>query len=80
MEPALDSRRLTVHVHAALSAFTDASGARWWSRVRWNCCLASSAAEVRHTARLTLTGPVRVLGPDRWLRCGTTVVQPAVVD
>jgi len=35
--------------------------------------LGTSSADVRHTARLSLTGPVRVLGPDRRMRCETRV-------
>ncbi|MFC5954346.1 hypothetical protein ACFP51_07560 [Streptomyces pratens] len=35
--------------------------------------LAASSAGIRHTARLTLTGPLRELGPDRRLVCGTEV-------
>ncbi|CAL9464476.1 hypothetical protein SUDANB126_02724 [Streptomyces sp. enrichment culture] len=65
--------RVTFRFHADLSAFTDRSGRRVVEPGVLELRLAASSADVRHTARLTLTGPVRVLGPDRRLRCGTEV-------
>jgi beta-xylosidase len=66
-----ESRRLTFRFHTDLSAFTDRSGSRVVEPGALELRLASSSAEVRHTAHLTLTGPVRVLGPGRRLRCET---------
>ncbi|MFF0220644.1 glycoside hydrolase family 3 N-terminal domain-containing protein [Streptomyces sp. NPDC004629] len=65
------SRRVTFRFHADLSAFTDRAGTRVVEPGALELRLASSSADVRHTAHLTLTGPVRVLGPDRRLRCET---------
>ncbi|MDQ1038207.1 beta-xylosidase [Streptomyces sp. V3I8] len=67
------ARRVTFRFHADLSAFTDRSGRRVVEPGELQLRLAASSADVRHTARLTLTGPVRVLGPDRRLRCETEV-------
>ncbi|MGW7405222.1 beta-xylosidase/alpha-l-arabinosidase [Streptomyces sp. NPDC054833] len=69
--PPGESRRVTFHFHADLSSFTDRSGSRVVEPGTLELRLASSSAEVRHTAHLTLTGPVRPLGPDRRLRCET---------
>ncbi|MEU5095785.1 glycoside hydrolase family 3 N-terminal domain-containing protein [Streptomyces sp. NPDC020996] len=65
--------RVTFRFHADLSAFTDRSGTRVVEPGALELRLAASSAEVRHTARLTLTGPVRPLGADRRLRCETEV-------
>ncbi|MFJ1973198.1 glycoside hydrolase family 3 N-terminal domain-containing protein [Streptomyces sp. NPDC087903] len=66
-----EARRVTFRFHTDLSAFTDRSGRRVVEPGALELRLAASGAEVRHTARLTLTGPVRELGPDRRLRCET---------
>ncbi|MFE9447288.1 glycoside hydrolase family 3 N-terminal domain-containing protein [Streptomyces sp. NPDC006739] len=63
------SRRVTFHFHADLSAFTDRSGRRVVEPGDLELRLASSSADPRHTARLTLTGPARAVGADRRLRC-----------
>jgi beta-xylosidase len=68
-----DAARVTFRFHADLSSFTDRSGRRVVEPGELELRLAASSADVRHTARLTLTGPVRVLGPDRRLRCETEV-------
>ncbi|MEU6348962.1 glycoside hydrolase family 3 N-terminal domain-containing protein [Streptomyces sp. NPDC047072] len=68
-----ESRRVTFHFHADLSAFTDRSGRRVVEPGALELRLAVSSADVRHTARIELTGPVRELGPDRRLRCETEV-------
>ncbi|MFE9685569.1 glycoside hydrolase family 3 N-terminal domain-containing protein [Streptomyces sp. NPDC006285] len=68
-----EARRVTFHFHGDLSAFTDRSGRRVVEPGALELRLAASSADVRHTTRLTLTGPVRVLGPDRRLRCETEV-------
>ncbi|MFB7495846.1 glycoside hydrolase family 3 N-terminal domain-containing protein [Streptomyces sp. NPDC056161] len=65
------SRRVTFRFHTDLSAFTDRTGTRVVEPGALELRLATSSTDVRHTARLTLTGPVRALGPDRRLRCGT---------
>ncbi|MFC9909052.1 glycoside hydrolase family 3 N-terminal domain-containing protein [Streptomyces sp. NPDC127197] len=70
LEPG-DAARVTFRFHADLSAFTDRSGRRVVEPGALELRLAASSADVRHTAQLTLTGPVRVLGPDRRLRCET---------
>jgi len=75
LEPG-ESAGVTFSFHADLSAFTDRSGARVVEPGALELRLAASSADVRHTARLNLTGPVRVLGPDRRLRCETRVRRP----
>ncbi|ANS67340.1 beta-xylosidase [Streptomyces lincolnensis] len=67
------ARRVTFRFHADLSAFTDRSGRRVVEPGALELRLAVSSADVRHTARLDLTGPVREVGPDRRLRCETEV-------
>jgi beta-xylosidase len=68
-----ESRRVTFRFHTDLSAFTDRSGRRVVEPGALELRLGASSADVRHTARLTLTGPLRVLGPDRRLRCEAEV-------
>ncbi|EGX59489.1 beta-xylosidase [Streptomyces zinciresistens K42] len=58
--------------HADLSGFTDRTGRRVVEPGDLELRLAASSADVRHTARLTLTGPHRTLGTDRRLLCPTT--------
>ncbi|MEV6112289.1 glycoside hydrolase family 3 N-terminal domain-containing protein [Streptomyces sp. NPDC052109] len=67
------SRRLTFRFHADLSSFTDRTGARVVEPGTLELRLAASSADVRHTARLRLTGPVRVVGVERRLRCEVEV-------
>ncbi|MFG2475334.1 glycoside hydrolase family 3 N-terminal domain-containing protein [Streptomyces fagopyri] len=64
-----EARRITFGFHADLSAFTDRSGERVVEPGALELRLGASSAETRHTARLSLTGPRRVLGSDRRLRC-----------
>jgi beta-xylosidase len=68
-----ESTRVTFRFHADLSAFTDRSGRRVVEPGALELRLSASSTDVRHTARLNLTGPVRVLGTDRRLRCETEV-------
>ncbi|MBK3569129.1 glycoside hydrolase family 3 N-terminal domain-containing protein [Streptomyces sp. MBT62] len=68
-----EASRVTFHFHADLSAFTDRSGRRVVEPGALELRLAASSTDVRHTARLNLTGPVRVLGTDRRLLCETGV-------
>lgn len=68
-----EASRVTFHFHPDLSAFTDRSGRRVVEPGALELRLAASSAEVRHTARVTLTGPERVLGTDRRLLCETEV-------
>ncbi|MDQ1016960.1 beta-xylosidase/alpha-l-arabinosidase [Streptomyces afghaniensis] len=68
-----DAARVLFRFHTDLSAFTDRSGRRVVEPGALELRLAASSADVRHTAHLTLTGPVRVLGTDRRLRCETEV-------
>ncbi|MFV0134166.1 glycoside hydrolase family 3 N-terminal domain-containing protein [Streptomyces sp. HMX87] len=69
--------RVTFRCHADLAAFTDRTGRRVVEPGALELRLAASSTDVRHTAHLTLTGPERVLGPDRRLRCATEVVPEA---
>ncbi|MGW1746043.1 beta-xylosidase/alpha-l-arabinosidase [Streptomyces sp. NPDC002092] len=68
-----EASRVTFHFHTDLSAFTDRSGRRVVEPGALELRLAASSAEVRHTARLQLTGPVRVLGSERRMCCETEV-------
>ncbi|MFE6175765.1 glycoside hydrolase family 3 N-terminal domain-containing protein [Streptomyces sp. NPDC056464] len=69
--------RVTFRFHADLSSFTDRSGRRVVEPGLLELRLAASSTDVRHTARMELTGPVRELGPDRRLRCEAEVSTPA---
>ncbi len=71
--------RVTFRFHPDLSAFTDRSGRRVVEPGALEPRLAASTTDVRHTARLTLTGPLRELGPDRRLVCGTEVPKKSEV-
>jgi beta-xylosidase len=68
-----EARRVTFRFHPDLSAFTDRTGRRVVEPGALELRLAASSTDVRHTARVTLTGPERTLGPDRRLRCETVV-------
>jgi beta-xylosidase len=68
-----EASRVTFHFHPDLSAFTDRSGRRVVEPGALELRLAASSTDVRHTARLDLTGPVRTLGTDRRLFCETEV-------
>ncbi|MYX26372.1 glycosyl hydrolase [Streptomyces sp. SID8381] len=68
-----EAARVTFRFHPDLSAFTDRTGRRVVEPGDLELRLAASAADVRHTARLTLTGPPREVGQDRRLRCETEV-------
>ncbi|MFG2310340.1 glycoside hydrolase family 3 N-terminal domain-containing protein [Streptomyces sp. NPDC048566] len=63
------SRRVVFGFHADLSALTDRAGERVVEPGALELRLGASSAQTRYTARLTLTGPRRVLGADRRLRC-----------
>ncbi|MFF5520799.1 beta-xylosidase/alpha-l-arabinosidase [Streptomyces coeruleorubidus] len=65
--------RVTFRFHTDLSAFTDRSGRRVVEPGALELRLAASSTDARHTAHLTLTGPVRVTGADRRLRCQAEV-------
>ncbi|MGV9556546.1 beta-xylosidase/alpha-l-arabinosidase [Streptomyces sp. NPDC003401] len=71
--PAGGSARVTFGFHTDLSAFTDRAGRRVVEPGDLELRLGTSSADVRHTARLSLTGPVRETGPDRRLHCETRV-------
>ncbi|MFF6985033.1 glycoside hydrolase family 3 N-terminal domain-containing protein [Streptomyces sp. NPDC010273] len=64
-----ESTRLTFHFHTDLSAFTDRAGRRVVEPGALELRLAASSADVRHTTRLNVTGPVRLVGAERRLRC-----------
>ncbi|MGW1794457.1 beta-xylosidase/alpha-l-arabinosidase [Streptomyces sp. NPDC001984] len=66
-----ESRRVTFHFHTDLSSFTNRAGHRVVEPGALELRLGTSSADARHTARLTLTGPIRTPGPDRRLRCET---------
>ncbi|WAZ23556.1 glycoside hydrolase family 3 C-terminal domain-containing protein [Streptomyces cinnabarinus] len=68
-----ESRRVAFRFHPDLSAFTDRSNVKVVEPGLLELRLGTSSAEVLHTARLTLSGPVRVLGPDRRLVCEAVV-------
>ncbi|MFJ9424002.1 glycoside hydrolase family 3 N-terminal domain-containing protein [Streptomyces sp. NPDC101249] len=74
LEPG-EAARVRFRFHAELSAFTDRTGTRVVEPGALELRLAgsSAAADVRHTARLELTGPVRRPGTDRRLWCRTEV-------
>ncbi|MET8942272.1 glycoside hydrolase family 3 N-terminal domain-containing protein [Streptomyces sp. NPDC004542] len=72
LEPG-EAARVTFRFHTDLSAFTGLSGTRVVEPGALELRLAASSADVRHTARLNLTGPVREAGADRMLRCETAV-------
>lgn len=68
-----ESRRLTFRFHVDLSSFTDRTGARVVEPGALELRPAASSTGVRHTVRLRPTGPVRVVGADRRLRCEVEV-------
>ncbi|MEU6387175.1 glycoside hydrolase family 3 N-terminal domain-containing protein [Streptomyces bauhiniae] len=68
-----EARRIAFAFHADLASFTGPAGVRVVEPGLLELRLGPSSAEVRHTTRLRLTGPVREAGPDRVLRCGTSV-------
>ncbi|MFF0789625.1 glycoside hydrolase family 3 N-terminal domain-containing protein [Streptomyces spiralis] len=70
-----ESSRVRFRFHADLSAFTDRSGRRVVEPGDLELRLAASTADIRHTARLTLTGPVREVGLERRLHCETEISQ-----
>ncbi|BBC35968.1 Beta-glucosidase [Streptomyces graminofaciens] len=67
------SRRVTFRFHPDVSSFTDREGRRVVEPGALELRLGASSTDIRHTARLTLTGPVREVGPDRRLHCETEV-------
>ncbi|MGW6904672.1 beta-xylosidase/alpha-l-arabinosidase [Streptomyces sp. NPDC054940] len=71
-----EASRVRFRFHADLSSFTDRSGRRVVEPGALELRLAASSADVRHTARLKLAGPVRELGTDRRLRCEAEVSGP----
>ncbi|MFI5553248.1 glycoside hydrolase family 3 N-terminal domain-containing protein [Streptomyces sp. NPDC051738] len=71
-----EASRVTFRFHADLSSFTDRSGRRVVEPGALELRVAASSADVRHSARLKLTGSVRELGPDRRLRCEADVSAP----
>ncbi|MEV7000256.1 glycoside hydrolase family 3 N-terminal domain-containing protein [Streptomyces sp. NPDC093982] len=71
-----EASRVTFRFHTDLSSFTDRSGRRIVEPGVLELRLAASSADVRHTARVHLTGPVRELGAGRRLRCEAEVSGP----
>jgi beta-xylosidase len=72
LEPG-ESTRVTFRFHTDLSAFTDREGRRVVEPGVLELRLGASSADVRHTRRLHLTGPVREVGAGRRLRCEVEV-------
>ncbi|GHH13577.1 glycoside hydrolase family 3 N-terminal domain-containing protein [Streptomyces lanatus] len=68
-----EARQVTFRFHADLSGFTDRSGRKVVEPGVLELRLGASSADVRHAARLELTGAVRELGVDRRLRCESEV-------
>jgi beta-xylosidase len=68
-----DSRRVTFRFHPDVSSFAGRSGRRVVEPGALELRLGASSVDIRHRARLTLTGPVREVGPDRRLHCETEV-------
>lgn len=71
-----EASRVTFRFHADLSSFTDRSGRRIVEPGVLELRLAASSADVRGTARVHLSGPVRELGAGRRLRCEAEVSGP----
>ncbi|MFE6622160.1 glycoside hydrolase family 3 N-terminal domain-containing protein [Streptomyces sp. NPDC057740] len=68
-----EASRITFRFHADLSSFSDRAGRKVVEPGVLELRLAASSADVRHAARLELTGLVRELGTDRRLRCEALV-------
>nr|WP_198154059.1 glycoside hydrolase family 3 N-terminal domain-containing protein [Catenuloplanes japonicus] len=68
-----EARTVTFTVPADLAGFTGRDGRRIVEPGELHLLLAASSTDVRHTARVTLTGPERVLGPDRHLTTGVRI-------
>ncbi|MEW2133408.1 glycoside hydrolase family 3 N-terminal domain-containing protein [Streptomyces sp. NPDC005435] len=68
-----EAARVSFRFHADLASFTGRAGVRIVEPGALELRLGPSSTEVRHTAHLTLTGPVREVGPERVLRCETAV-------
>jgi beta-xylosidase len=71
--PPGEAARVTFRFHADLSSFTDARGRRIVEPGELELRLSASSTDVRHVARVRLSGEVRVLGGDRRLRCESEV-------
>ncbi|PSK99961.1 beta-xylosidase [Murinocardiopsis flavida] len=61
------ARRVEFTVHSDLAAYTDIDGHRIVEPGELELCLAASSAEPRHTARVRLDGPLRVVDHTRHL-------------
>ncbi|MEW2621141.1 glycoside hydrolase family 3 N-terminal domain-containing protein [Streptomyces sp. NPDC048106] len=70
-----ESRRLTFRFHTDLSSFPDRDGTRIVEPGELELRLGASSTDVRHRARLRLTGPVRTVGAGRRLRCEAEVAE-----
>ncbi len=68
-----EARRLTFRFHTGLASFPDRTGTRVVEPGELELRLAASSTDVRHRARLRLTGPVRTVGTGRELRCPAAV-------
>ncbi|EMF54857.1 MULTISPECIES: glycoside hydrolase family 3 N-terminal domain-containing protein [Streptomyces] len=67
------ARRVTFRFHPDVSSFAARSGRRVVEPGDLELRLGASSVDIRHRARLTLTGPVHEVGPDRRLHCETEV-------
>ncbi|MGW8850123.1 beta-xylosidase/alpha-l-arabinosidase [Streptomyces xiamenensis] len=66
--------RVRFAFHADLAAYTVAPGRRVTDPGDLELRLAASSGDIRHRLPLTLTGPERVVGHDRRLRCPAEVI------
>ncbi|MFJ8084882.1 glycoside hydrolase family 3 N-terminal domain-containing protein [Streptomyces sp. NPDC096205] len=72
-----EAARVTFRFHADLSSFTDTRGRRIVEPGDLELRVGASSTDVRHTARLRLTGDTRVLDGTRRLRCEVTAQLPS---
>ena len=70
-----EARRVTFRVHADLSSFTGRDGRRVVEPGELELQLAASSLDVRHVARVRLTGPQRVVDHRRHLVAEVTVAE-----
>ncbi|MDR7280643.1 beta-xylosidase/alpha-l-arabinosidase [Catenuloplanes atrovinosus] len=68
-----EARTVTFTVPADLTAFTGREGRRIVEPGEIELLIAASSEDVRHTARFTIAGPERALGPDRRMTSTVTI-------
>jgi beta-xylosidase len=72
LEPG-QAKWVSFHFHADLAAFTGLDGTRIVEPGDIELRLAASSTDVRHVIRARLTGPQRVVGPDRRFTMGLSI-------